>query len=172
MKSAIVVAVANNNVIGCNNQLPWRLPQDLAYFKKITLKKPVIMGRKTYESIGKPLSDRLNIVVTRQENLFLAAGVLIAKNVKEAFALAEKKIAELNLPEDEIMIIGGAEIYREALQWVDRIYLTRIDLDVEGDAFFPELSPQVWRLDAEIQGDAAASLRHTFCTYTRKMMQK
>ena len=167
MKLSLIVATAHNNVIGRNNELPWHLPQDLKYFKSVTLSKPIIMGRKTFESIGKPLPGRTNIVVTRQKN-WNFAGVLVAKSVEEALEIGQQFRAEQNSLTDEIMVIGGAEIYRHALAIADRVYLTKIDAKVDGgDAFFPELSPAQWKIISELPGDSDANLKHTFYVYER-----
>jgi dihydrofolate reductase len=167
MKLSLIVATANNNVIGRNNELPWHLPQDLKYFKSVTLGKPIIMGRKTFESIGKPLPGRTNIVVTRQKN-WNFAGVLVAKSIEEALEIGQQFRTEQNGLTDEIMVIGGAEIYRHALVLADRVYLTKIDAKVDGgDAHFPELSPKQWRLISELPGDSDANLKHAFLVYER-----
>jgi dihydrofolate reductase len=166
MKLSLIVAAANNNVIGRNNELPWHLPQDLKYFKSVTLGKPVIMGRKTFESIGKPLPGRTNIVITRQSD-WQHAGVLVASSVKDAVALAENFRNELGQASEEIMVIGGAEIYRSALPLADRVYLTRIEANVVGDAWFPELRDTDWVCESELPGDAEASLPHKFLIYRK-----
>ncbi|MCV6615564.1 MAG: type 3 dihydrofolate reductase [Cellvibrionaceae bacterium] len=139
MKLCLVVAAAQNNVIGVDNELPWHLPEDLKYFKRITMGKPIVMGRKTFESIGRPLPGRHNIVITRQHN-WQREGVTVVHDVESAIAAAA---AEPN--QAELMVIGGAEIYRQALPLAERIYLTRVACELEGDAFFPELAPQQWR---------------------------
>ncbi len=167
MKLSIIVAAARNGVIGRNNQLPWRLPQDLQYFKATTMGKPVIMGRKTYESIGKPLPGRLNIVITRQTTWVGAEGVIVVGGVNEAIDIAQKALAELVNPPEEAMVIGGAEIYRETLPRADRIYLTKIESDVDGDASFPSLEQKDWQLVSTTEGDTQAPLRHSFLIYER-----
>lgn len=159
MKLAIIVAAARNGVIGRNNQLPWHLPQDLKYFKAVTLGKPVIMGRKTYESIGRPLPGRANIVITRDLS-WCANGVEVVHSFDEALELAS------GVDVSEVMVIGGAEIYKAALPVAHRIYLTRIDLEPEGDAFFPEPGAD-WLLVSCVEGDVDASLHHSFLTYDR-----
>jgi dihydrofolate reductase len=169
MKLSLIVAVAQNNVIGRNNELPWYLPQDLQYFKSVTLGKPIIMGRKTFESIGKPLPGRTNIVVTRQSN-WQFSGVLVAQSVHEAIRIAEQFCAEQNQRAEEVRVIGGAEIYSHALAIADRVYLTNIDIRVDGDAFFPELSVTEWQKISEMPGDASANLRHSFSIYERKVI--
>lgn len=166
MKLSLIVAAAKNNVIGRNNELPWYLPQDLKYFKSVTLGKPVIMGRKTFESIGKPLPGRTNIVVTRQPD-WKFAGVLVAQGLAEALNVAQQFRGELHQLSEEVMVIGGAEIYRHALPLADRIYLTRVEAEINGDAFFPELPATTWKLISDISGDPEASLKHRFQVYER-----
>jgi dihydrofolate reductase len=132
-----IVALSQNRVIGRNNQLPWRIPADLQRFKKITSGHPVIMGRKTFESIGKVLPGRKNIIISRQLNYKISGA--------EVFhSLEESLMAYKNLP-DEVFIIGGAQLYQAALSLYDRIYLTIIHQTVEGDAFFPEISMERYR---------------------------
>lgn len=138
----LVVAVAENGVIGRRGALPWRVPSDLKTFRRLTLGKPVIMGRKTYASIGKPLDGRDNIVVTR-DAAFGADGVERAAGIEEAMALARTRAVARGV--DEIMIIGGAEIFAAVLPMADRIWLTRIHARPEGDTFFPEPDPRSWR---------------------------
>lgn len=167
MKLSLIVATAHDNVIGRNNELPWHLPQDLKYFKAVTLGKPIIMGRKTFESIGKPLPSRTNIVITRQKD-WSFAGVLVAKNIEEALDIGQAFRNEQNNLAEEIMVIGGAEIYRYSLPIANRVYLTQIDVNVEGgDAHFPELSPTQWKLVSELPGESDASFKHKFLVYDR-----
>ena len=130
---SIIVAHSRNMAIGKANALLWRLPEDLKRFKKLTTGHPIIMGRKTYQSINRPLPDRTNIIVTRDENLEIP-GCIIVHSVTGAIEKAKE------FDREEIFIIGGAEIYKEILSLVDRLYVTKVDLDVEGDAFFPEYS--------------------------------
>jgi dihydrofolate reductase len=167
MKLAIIVAVANNGVIGLNNQLPWHLPQDLKYFKAQTLGKPIIMGRKTYESIGRPLPGRINIVVTRSREWLAPEGVQVAHSFSEACLVAERAIAASENNIGEAMVIGGSEMYLAALEQACRIYLTRIEADIEGDAFFEDLSAEKWRLDSAVQGEIGATYPHKFLIYER-----
>lgn len=129
MRIAMIAAMANNRVIGKDNQMPWHLPADLKHFKKVTLGKPVIMGRKTYQSIGKALPGRRNIVISRQSGA-LSTDADWVQSIEQALALVQQ--------DAEVMIIGGAEIYRQVLPIADRLYITDIDLAVEGDAFFPD----------------------------------
>lgn len=136
-----VVAVASNRVIGRNNALPWYIPQDLKFFKRITMGKPVIMGRRTYDSIGKPLPGRTNIVITRNPD-YRPEGVKVVHSVTHAVKLAES-IGVVD-GSTEAAIIGGAEIFREAMPVTDRIYLTEVHADVEGDVYFPEIDESEW----------------------------
>jgi dihydrofolate reductase len=139
---AMIVAMAKNRVIGRNNKLPWYLPNDLKYFKTTTMGKPVVMGRKTYESIGKPLPGRSNIVVTTNPD-FRADGVQIVHSIDQALVLAES--IALVEGAGEVMVIGGAQLYAEILPRVQRLYLTLVHAEVEGDAFFPVLDWNQWR---------------------------
>ena len=134
--------MARNRVIGRNGELPWQLPADLRHFKSVTMGKPIIMGRKTFESIGRPLPGRKNIVVTRRAN-FVSDGVLISNNLTAAIALGKAIASEDNV--DEIMVIGGGEIYAKALSDADRLYLTEVHADIDGDTFFPALDRGLWR---------------------------
>jgi dihydrofolate reductase len=139
---SIVVAVARNGVIGRDNALPWRLPTDRRHFRRLTLGKPVIMGRLTWESIGRPLDRRSNIVVTRDRR-YAAPGCRVVHSFEEALEAAR--------PAEEVLVVGGAEIYAEALGVADRIYLTRVEAEVEGDTYFPDLPPGEWR---EVESEA------------------
>lgn len=135
---AIVVAVAQNGVIGRDNQLIWHLPADLKHFKQLTTGHPIVMGRRTFEAIGRPLPQRTNIVVTRQPD-WQHPGCEVANSVPAALELAR------TLTDGDIFVIGGGEIYRQALPAVDVVYLTEVHHDFEGDATFPDLSPAEWR---------------------------
>lgn len=134
---SIIVAASRNNVIGRNGLLPWKLSDDLRHFKATTLGKPVIMGRKTWESIGRPLPGRQNIVITRQRG-FVAKGCDVAASVDAAIALAGQV--------DEIMVIGGTQVYEAFLPRAERLYVTRVHAVVEGDAFFPAIDEDRWKL--------------------------
>lgn len=138
---ALIVARSRNGVIGRDNQLPWRLPEDLRYFKRVTMGKPVIMGRNTWESLGKPLPGRDNIVITRNEN-FYAHGATVVNDLETALLLADSLANASGA--DEIMIIGGAQVYTEALPQVTRAYITEVDAEIDGDAFFPDMNPVEW----------------------------
>ncbi len=142
MKIAMIAAVAQNNAIGIENKLPWYLPGDLRYFKTVTMGKPIIMGRKTFDSLRKPLPGRTNIVLTRDPD-WHHEGVETVRSLDEALQLAES-IAMIN-GLSEVMVIGGEQIYRQALPKADRLYLTRVGQAFEGDAFFPEIVEQEWR---------------------------
>ena len=161
-----IAAMARNRVIGQDNGLPWRLPGDLKFFKATTLGKPVVMGRKTFQSIGRPLPGRPNIVVTRDPG-FAAEGVHIARDIDSALDLAARLARETGA--QEVMVIGGAEIYAQALPRLDRLYLTEIDAEIEGDAHFPEIEPRVWREAARTNPvlDEASGLSYCFINLHR-----
>lgn len=135
VKISLIVAAAANNVIGKDGTLPWRLPDDLRRFKTITMGKPIVMGRLTYESIGRPLPGRQNIVITRRPG-FAAEGCDVVACPADALRAAGDA--------EEVIVIGGGEIYRQFLRRADRIYLTRVDAEIEGDTFFPQLDPDEW----------------------------
>lgn len=139
---SLIVAVSENGVIGRAGGLPWRLSSDLKTFRKLTMGKPIIMGRKTFQSIGRPLDGRENIVVTR-DPAFDAAGVSTCETVADALTLA--RILAKTSGADEIMVIGGAEVYEAAFPVADRIYLTRVHADIEGDRHFAPLDAREWR---------------------------
>jgi dihydrofolate reductase len=141
MKLALIAAVAENGVIGRNNQLPWYLPEDLKYFKRVTLGKPVVMGRKTWDSIGRPLPGRTNIVVSRQSDLVIEAAHVVA-DLPSALRLAES----IGIVDgcDELMVIGGSELYALALPLAQRLYLTEVHAQVPGDACFPDWKRDDW----------------------------
>lgn len=145
MDIAIIVAADENGVIGRDNRLPWRLPADLRHFREITLGKPVVMGRRTYESIGKPLVGRHNIVLTRQPGTVIE-GCTVVHSLDGAIDAAGDAA--------ELMIIGGAAIYRESLGLVNRIYLTRVHTAVEGDTWFPDIDYGEW-IETSIEEHAA-----------------
>ena len=144
---ALIVAVARNGVIGCDNKLPWHLPEDLKWFKANTMGKPMIMGRKTFESLGEPLPGRPHIVISRNPD-FGCEGVAVAPSIDKALEIA--KICAAEAGASEIMVIGGANLYRQMLPRVERIYKTAIELEPEGDAYFPELGKD-WIISSEIK---------------------
>ncbi|HAS8558073.1 type 3 dihydrofolate reductase [Vibrio vulnificus] len=130
---SMIAAMAKQRIIGKDNQMPWHLPADFAWFKRCTMGKPVVMGRKTYDSIGRPLPGRLNIVISRDESLVIE-GVTMANSIAHALALAGDA--------DEVMIIGGGSIYAECLPKADKLYLTFIDATIDGDTQFPDWGEQ------------------------------
>ncbi len=144
---SLIVATSENNAIGKNNQLLWHLPNDLKFFKNTTWGGVVIMGRKTFESVNKPLPGRINIVITKQPN-WKAENVLLASNVEDALKMA----AQTNC--QEIFVIGGGEIYKECLAKASRIYLTRVHAVIEGDTFFPLLESNQWKMMSNVDFDA------------------
>jgi len=156
---SLIVAAAENNAIGKNNQLLWHLPNDLRFFKQTTSGHPIIMGRKTYESVGKPLPNRRNIIVTRQSG-YTVDGAEVVHSLEEALARCDG---------DEVFIVGGADIYRQAMPIAKRIYLTRVHADVEGDSYFPELDDAEWTLvsAAYHASDERHALGYTFMRYER-----
>ena len=139
---SLVVAMTKNRVIGRDNQIPWKLVDDLKFFKRITMGKPIIMGRNTYESIGKPLPGRPNIIITRNPE-YEVDGAHVVLSIEEAFELA----AQLTSPNEdaEIAVIGGAQIFEKILPVADRIYLTQLNTEIDGDVFFPEFSRGDWQ---------------------------
>jgi len=142
IKLSVIVAVADNGVVGRNNALPWYLPADLQHFKRTTLGKPVVMGRKTYQSIGRPLPGRTNIVITRNRN-FAAQGISVVSSLEAALELA-REIASGDGP-GELMVIGGAAIYEVAIPLADKLYITEVHAQVEGDIRLPDIDWSEWR---------------------------
>lgn len=143
---SFVVAVSENGVIGRDNGMPWRLSTDLQRFKKLTLGKPVVMGRKTWESLGRPLPNRTNIVITRDAG-YSAEGALVVPSIDEALIAGEKAARESGA--DEICVIGGAQIYAQAMDKATRLHVTHIKASIDGDAFFGPVDPQVWQITSE-----------------------
>lgn len=160
---SLLVAADENNVIGKDNCLPWHLPNDLRYFKNLTWGMPILMGRKTYESIGKVLPGRRSIVITRNMN-WKKEGVDVVHSVEEAIEIAD------GFEVKEIFIIGGAEIFNSSFENADRIYLTRIHHSFEGDVFFKEITEKDWRLAKEhlCRKDEKNPYDHTFQVWERK----
>lgn len=140
MQISMIAAMAHDRVIGLDNQMPWHLPADLAHFKRVTLGKPVLMGRKTFESIGRPLPGRRNLVISRNPD-YRVDGVEVVDSVEAALALLTGVDAT-----PELMVIGGGHLYAQLLPRADRLYLTRIDLAVEGDTRFPAFDEGQWQL--------------------------
>lgn len=142
MKIVLVAAIGRNNVIGRDGQLPWRLKSDLKHFRAVTTNRPVVMGRKTFESMGKPLPDRTNIVLTRNLGLIVPGGAL-ANSMDAAMGFARQDAIRRGV--DEIMIIGGGDVFERMLPMADRLEITHVNASPEGDAFFPRLEPSDWR---------------------------
>jgi len=140
MRLSILVAMAKNRVIGKNNALPWHLPADLKHFKALTMGHPVIMGRKTYESIGRLLPGRTNIIVTRQK-AYQVAGAITVNSIDDALKVCQAGVDGNN----EVFLIGGAELYRQTLERCNRIYITEIQQDFDGDTFFPAFNLEEWK---------------------------
>lgn len=155
---SIIAALAHNNVIGHGNTIPWRIPEDMKRFKEATVGKTVLMGRKTWESLPekfRPLPGRKNVVITRQENFSFPAGVFHFANMEDALRACA---------DEDAMVIGGAEIYRQTMPLADALLITRVDQDVPGDAFFPEIDPAVWK---ETQREEYNG--YSFVKYARKI---
>lgn len=150
---SLIAAMAADRVIGMENAMPWHLPADLAWFKRNTLNKPVIMGRKTFESIGRPLPGRLNIVISSQ--LGSHDGVTWVTSVEDALAAASDA--------EEVMIMGGGRVYDQFLQRANRLYLTHIDAEVEGDTHFPDYEPDEWESVFSEFHDADEANSHGYC---------
>jgi dihydrofolate reductase len=159
---AIVVAIAEHNVIGKDNQLIWHLPADLRHFKQKTMGHPMIMGRKTFESIGKPLPGRTTIIVTRQED-YQAEGCIVVNSLEEAIAKGKE------LDSDQVSIVGGAEIYKQVLPYVDTLYLTEVHHAFDGDTFFPELKQEEWQ---EVSSESHQPDEKNKYTYTFKELRR
>jgi len=160
MKISLIVAMAENRVIGVDNRMPWHLSADLKRFRKITSGNPVVMGRKTHESIGRPLPDRVNVVLTRDSS-YQAKGCIVVHNLEQAMRAAGEAA--------ELMVIGGAGLYREFLPLADRIYLTLIHRAFDGDTFFPTIDWPEWREVAreEFEQDEQSGLSYAFIDYER-----
>lgn len=166
LRLAMMAAKAANNVIGRDNNLPWYLPNDLKYFKQVTLGKPIIMGRNTWESLKRPLPGRTNIVITRQAD-YLAEGGKVVATLDEALELAEN-VALID-GRDEVVVIGGAQIYELALPRADRLYLTEVHAEVHGDTFFPEIEAGRWREIArdDFKAEGPNPYDYSFVVYDR-----
>lgn len=162
---SLIAAVAENNVIGKNNDLPWHLPADMKYFRDTTMGHCVIMGRKNYDSIPlkyRPLEGRSNIIVTRQKD-FKAEGCIVVNSLKDALSECKKR------NETEVFIIGGGDIFRQSMDIADKIHYTKIHHTFEGDAFFPKLDESKWKLVSkkDLQPDAKNRFPFSFCIYER-----
>jgi dihydrofolate reductase len=157
---SLIVAFANNNVIGINNTLPWHLPEDLKHFRALTMGHHIIMGRKTYESLGRLLPGRTTVIVTRNK-AYKLEGALIAHSLQEAMDLCQSDI--------EPFIIGGAELYQDALKYANQLYITEVDLAVAGDAFFPAIDLSEWQETSREEHTSAQGLLFNYVTYMRKV---
>lgn len=164
----MIAAMAGNRVIGRANALPWHISADLKHFKRTTLGKPIVMGRKTYESIGRPLPGRTNIVVTRQRN-FQPEGVRVVHTTEAAVAAAQE-VATADGAQ-EVMVIGGEQLYRSLLPYAQRLYLTEVEGSIEGDAWFPELAADEW-VELERERLEEGEWRFSFVTLERKRYEK
>lgn len=157
----IIAAIANNNALGKNNQLIWHLPADLIRFKKTTLNHYVIMGRKTFESLKKPLPNRTTIIVTRNKN-YKADGCIVTHSLKEALTVSKN--------EENVFILGGAKIYEQAIKFADVLDITLVHHNFEADAFFPEIDKSIWKESArqDLKADEKNKYDYSFVTYIRK----
>ena len=168
MKLSLIVAIAENNCIGIDNKLPWYLPEDLKYFRRLTTGNIVIMGRKTYESIGKPLPNRSNIVISRNSD-FQADGVKIVASIDDALKVAES-IAEIS-DTQEAFIMGGAQIYQQTLPLAQRLYITEVKKTVTGDAFFPSIDFSQWQeIGREAHYYEPQDTHYAFVVYERRIL--
>ena len=158
---SLIVAMDDNRLIGSDNNLPWRLPADLAFFKRTTMGKPIIMGRKTFVSIGRPLPGRRNIVITRDPS-FSAAGCEIANGIPTALSLCSDA--------EEVMLIGGASLYRQTLDQATQLYITRIHHCFEGDTWFPELDLKAWKQETreDHEADSDNPYAYSFIKFLRE----
>ncbi len=156
---SVIAAIANNRVIGLNNALPWHLPEDLKRFRALTMGHHIIMGRKTYESLGRLLPGRTTVIVTRQPG-YRVDGAKIAGSLQAAVSICGD--------DDEVFIIGGAEIYRESLDLADKMYLTEIDAEFHGDAWFPQFEMDDWHECNRLRQSSADGLPYSFVDYERR----
>ncbi|WP_369899853.1 dihydrofolate reductase [Bacillus manliponensis] len=159
---SLLVAMDKNRVIGKDNDLPWHLPADLAYFKKVTMGHHIIMGRKTFESIGRPLPGRTNVIITRNTD-YKVEGCQVIHSIDDVKKMSE----ETN---EELFVIGGAEIFKEVLSFANRLYITKIEEEFEGDTFFPEVSESEWEEVFVEQGvmDDKNPYTYYFCRYEKR----
>jgi dihydrofolate reductase len=162
MTISIIAALSKNNVIGVNNKLPWHIPDDLKRVKKLTTGKPIIMGCKTFTSIGKPLPNRHNIIISSDEKLRIE-GCDIANSLEQALDLASYA--------PEIMVFGGAQVYQQALPKVSRMYLTLVDSDIEGDTYFPEWNIKDWEIKSKTEHETTENLHYAYLELERKLIK-
>ena len=166
VRVSLIVAMASNRCIGINNELPWKLPEDLKYFKQVTSGKAIIMGRTTYDSLGRPLPNRTNIVMTRDDTWEGPIGTRVVHSLEAALALAEA-VAVSNY-QDEVVVIGGAQIYAQLLPQVERMYITEVHTEVAGDAFFPEINTAEWQeISRQKHSDETSGIGYDFVVYDR-----
>ena len=156
---SIIVAIANNQVIGNNNELIWHIPEDLKRFKVLTMGHHIIMGRKTWESIGRPLPGRISVVVTRNPD-YQAEGCIIASSLEQALNLSSS--------DSQIFVIGGGELYRQAMPLTSRLYVTQIDQAFDGDTLFPTIEPELWDVEKKEEPAEKDGLRYSFVNYVRR----
>lgn len=161
----IVVAVSRNGVIGREGDMPWRLPSDLKHFKAVTMGKPIVMGRKTFESIGRPLPGRANIVISRTSGPI--EGVEVVRSLDDAIALGRRRAVEAGA--DAVAVVGGGEIYAQAMPLADALHVTHVEAEIEGDTRFPAIDPTLWRLVSDIAVPAGERDSHDmrFALYRR-----
>jgi dihydrofolate reductase len=166
MKIVLVAAVAENGVIGRGGTLPWHIRSDLQHFKRLTIGRPVVMGRKTYDSIGKPLKDRTNIVITRDPG-YAAEGIVVAHSLEKAMQMARDDAKERGA--DSIAVIGGSGVFDETMPMADRLEITEVHASPEGDTFFPAIDAKLWRETARVRHPAAPQddADMSFITYER-----
>lgn len=158
---SLIAAMDNNRLIGSSNQLPWRLPADLAFFKRTTMGKPIVMGRKTFESIGKPLPGRRNIVITGNVG-FSAPGCEVVDSIESAMSLTRD--------DDEVMLIGGASLYQQTIDRASKLYITLIHHSFDGDTWFPEIDLNVWKTEnrQDFEADHSNRYAYSFIEYVRE----
>jgi dihydrofolate reductase len=160
---SLIVAVSSNHVIGLNNTLPWHLPEDLKRFRTLTTGHHIVMGRKTYESLGRLLPDRTTVIITRNRD-YRVDGAVICHSLDEAILACSH--------DDEVFVIGGAELYQQALQYVNTIYLTEVALTVEGDAFFSEIDASIWKETTRETHHSTKGFSFSYVTYIKKSVQE
>ncbi len=167
---SLIAAVANDWVLGHDGQMPWDLPADLAYFRKQTTGKAIIMGRKTYQSIGKALPNRINIVLTRDTS-FTLPDARVVHRIDDAITFAKQQYADGATQHNEIMIIGGSQIYQQAIHYADKLYITHIEASFPGDCYFPDIDTSQWQLvqsERHHYASSKASFDYAFCCYRRE----
>lgn len=168
MLISLIVAHSSNRVIGIDGQLPWHIPNDLKYFKAITIGKPIIMGRKTFDSIGKPLPGRLNIIITKNTDLSIEECVVV-NNLEAAISEAKNFFKTQDTEQEEIFIIGGAQIFKQSMKFVNKIYITEVHAEYAGDVFFEELSNNDWiEVSRDLHDSEDDNIPFSFVTYKKK----